>query len=179
LLAYDNALLPLAMLSAGQLLDDDTLLEVGFESLAFLEKHTMQKGHLSLIGNDGWFKRGEGIARFDQQPVDAMATILLFIQAYRIIGEAEYWAAAQTAFLWFFCENDLRLSLYDPETSGCCDGLATDGINRNQGAESTLAYLNAYLAVESTFEKRITRQIIPKTDEDSYTSANRLADTAP
>lgn len=178
LLAYDNALLPLAMLRAAQLLKDESFRQVGFESLAFLEKHTMQKGHLTLVGNDGWFKRNGAIARFDQQPVDAMATILLFIQAYHDSREPHYLRSAYTAFMWFFGENDLRLSLYDPETGGCCDGLATDGINRNQGAESTLAYLISYLAVEQTFEKRTTRQIIPDADESSYVSTNRLADTA-
>ena len=179
LLAYDNALLPLAMLSAAQLLNDTVLRQVGLESLEFLEKHTMQKGYLSLVGNDGWFKRGKGMACFDQQPVDAMATILLFIHAYRVTGAARYRTAAHTAFSWFLGDNDLRISLYDTETGGCCDGLETDGINRNQGAESTLAYLISYLAVEQTFEKRVTRQIIPETDEGSYARANRLADAAP
>lgn len=179
LLAYDNGLLPLAMLSAAQLLNDDVLRQVGFESLAFLEKHTMLKGHLSIIGNDGWFKRGETMARFDQQPVDAMATILLFIQAYRMTGADRYRTAAHTAFRWFMGHNDLRLSLFDHETGGCCDGLERGGVNRNQGAESTLAYLIAYLAVEPTFEKKLTRQIISKTDESSYARANRLADTTP
>ncbi len=179
LLAYDNAILPLAMLCSGELLNDDSLQHVGFESLAFLETHTMRNGHLSLIGNNGWFERGGKIARFDQQPVDAMATVLLFVQALRITGEDRYRIAAHKAFMWFLGENDLRLSLYDPETGGCCDGLATDGINRNQGAESTLAYLISYLAVQRTFEKPVTRQIIPEAHEGSYVGANRLADTAP
>lgn len=178
LLAYDNALLPLAMLRAAKALNDETFRQVGFESLDFLEKHTLEKGHLTLIGNDGWYKRNGAIARFDQQPVDAMATILLFIQAYHDSGDAHYLRSAYTAFMWFFGENDLRLSLYDPETGGCCDGLAADGINRNQGAESTLAYLISYLAVEQTLEKKKNRSIIPDTDEGSYVSADRLANTA-
>src|SRR5690606_40515341 len=108
-----------------------------------------------------------------------MATILLFIRAYRMTGAGRYRTAAHTAFRWFMGHNVLRLSLFDHETGGCCDGLERGGVNRNQGAESTLAYLIAYLAVEPTFEKKLTRQIISKTDESSYARANRLADTTP
>ena len=58
-----------------------------------------------------------------------------------------------TSFMWFFGENDLWVPLYDYETKGCCDGLEKDGVNRNQGAESTLAYLMAYLHILAAFEK--------------------------
>jgi len=178
LLAYDNALLPLAMLRAGELLNDETFLQVGFESMAFLEKHTMRKGHLSLVGNEGWFKQDGLPARFDQQPVDAMATVLLFLQAYNLTGDPYYLQLVYTAFMWFLGENDLRLSLYDFETGGCCDGLEKDGVNRNQGAESTLAYLIAYLAVQQTFEKPVERSAKTVVYEDSHISADSLADAA-
>lgn len=180
LLAYDNALLPLAMLRAGELLNDNAFREVGFKSMEFLEKHTMQKGYLSLIGNEGWFKQNGVQARFDQQPVDAMATVLLFLQAYHMTGDAHYLQSVYTAFMWFLGENDLRMSLYDFETGGCCDGLEKDGVNRNQGAESTLAYLISYLAVQQTFEKPLEQHLLTKTiaDEDSAVSADSMANTA-
>ncbi len=177
LLAYDNALLPLAMLRSGELLNNASFRRVGFESMAFLEKHTMQKGHLSLVGNEGWFKRDGEIARFDQQPIDAMATVLLFLQVYHDTGDAHYLQAVYTAFMWFLGENDLRLSLYDFETGGCCDGLARYGVNRNQGAESTLAYLISYLAVQQTFEKPANRPLNKENDEDRGTGSHRLAHT--
>src|SRR5690606_9151221 len=153
----------------------------GFESMAFLEKHTMSRGHLSLVGNEGWFKRDGEISRFDQQPVDAMATVLLFLQAYNDTGDAHYLRSVYTAFMWFLGENDLRMGLYDFETGGCCDGLEKDGVNRNQGAESTLAYLIAYLAVQQTFEKpadRSTRNE-KESDENSDTGTHSLAYAAP
>ena len=37
--------------------------------------------------------------------------------------------------------NDLRIPVYDPSSGGCHDGLQPDDINRNLGAESTLAFL--------------------------------------
>lgn len=55
--------------------------------------------------------------------------------------------------MWFLGENDLRVSLYDFETKGCCDGLESTGVNRNQGAESTLAYLISHLSVLEAFEE--------------------------
>lgn len=180
LLAYDNALLPLAMLRAGDLLNNDSFRRVGFESLAFLEKHTMQRGHLSLVGNEGWFKQNGTIAKFDQQPIDAMATVLLFLQAYNDTGAPHYLRSVYTAFMWFLGENDLRMSLYDFETGGCCDGLGKDGVNRNQGAESTLAYLISYLAVQQTFEKPANR-LIPldkENDENSDISSHSLANAS-
>jgi len=176
LLAYDNALLPLAMLRAAELLNDDSFRRVGFESMAFLEKHTMLKGHLSLVGNEGWFRRDGLFSRFDQQPVDAMATVLLFLQAYNMTGEPHYLQSVYTAFMWFLGENDLRMSLYDFETGGCCDGLERDGVNRNQGAESTLAYLISYLAVQQTFEKPANRPSVKETDEDSAIGTDSMAD---
>ena len=57
-----------------------------------------------------------------------------------------------TSFMWFLGENELHIPLYDHETHGCCDGLQYDGINRNQGAESTLAYLISHLTVLKAME---------------------------
>lgn len=167
LLAYDNALLPLAMLRAGELLNNTAFRRVGFESMAFLEKHTMSRGHLSLVGNEDWFKRDGLISRFGQQPVDAMATVLLFLQAYNDTGDLHYLRSVYTAFMWFLGENDLRMSLYDFETGGCSDGLEKDGVNRNQGAESTLAYLISYLAVQQTFEKPANRLSRKENQDDA------------
>jgi hypothetical protein len=55
--------------------------------------------------------------------------------------------------MWFLGENDLRMSLFDFETTGCCDGLERYGVNRNQGAESSLAYLISHLTVLQAFEE--------------------------
>ena len=178
LLAYDNALLPLAMLRAGELLNNALFRRVGLESMSFLEKHTMQRGHLSLVGNEGWFRRNGMFSRFDQQPVDAMATVLLFLQAYNDTGDPHYLQSVYTAFMWFLGENDLRMSLYDFETGGCCDGLEKDGVNRNQGAESTLAYLISYLAVQQTFEKPVNRPSGNENDENSDTGSHSVAHAA-
>ncbi|MEH6306252.1 glycosyltransferase family 4 protein [Olivibacter sp. CPCC 100613] len=153
LLAYDNGLLPLAMFYAVEITADKRFEETAFESMAFLESHTLTKGHLSLIGNQNWYRQTDKPSTFSQQPIDAMAMVLLYLQAYNYCGETRYLNLLYTSFMWFLGENDLRISLYDFETHGCCDGLQPDGVNRNQGAESTIAYIISYLAVQYTFEK--------------------------
>ncbi len=179
LLSYDNGLLPLSMMRAAELLHDDRFFSVAFESMYFLEKHTMQNGHLSLVGNAEWFKRGGTCSPFDQQPVDAMATVLLFLQAYYLTGDIYYLRLVYTAFMWFLGENDLHINLYDFETGGCRDGLEKEGVNQNQGAESTLAYLISYLAVQQTFEKPAVKSTNDRSIyENSYISPDSLADTS-
>ncbi|GGG83520.1 glycosyl transferase [Parapedobacter pyrenivorans] len=153
LLAYDNGLLPMAMLCAAEVTNDASFRDVAFESLEFLESHTLSKGHLSLIGNENWYRQTGVPSPFAQQPVDAMAMVLLYFQAYNYAGDPRYLSRLYTSFMWFLGENDLRVSVYDFDTHGCCDGLQHDGVNRNQGAESTLAYLISYLALQHTFEK--------------------------
>ncbi|WP_439183827.1 glycosyltransferase family 4 protein [Carboxylicivirga taeanensis] len=151
-LTYDNAMLPLALLHAAERLNDERIRSVAFSSMNFLVRHTLSDGYLSLIGNDGWFNKDGSKAMFSQQPVDALAMILMFHQAYSLTKNKEYLSKLFTSFMWFLGENDLRMRLYDFETHGCCDGLERDGINRNQGAESTLAYLISHLTVLKAHE---------------------------
>lgn len=153
LLAYDNGILPLALLHVSQQLDNDKIKEVAFESMDFLTTHTLKDGHLSVIGNRQWFVKDKERSIYAQQPIDAMAMVLMYHQAFVITQETEYLDKLFTSFMWFLGENDLRMSLYDFETKGCCDGFEEDGVNRNQGAESLLAYLISHLTVLQAFEE--------------------------
>lgn len=153
LMAYDNGILPLALLHVSQQLDNDKIKEVAFESMDFLTTHTLKDGHLSVIGNRQWFVKDKERSIYAQQPIDAMAMVLMYHQAFVITQETEYLDKLFTSFMWFLGENDLRMSLYDFETKGCCDGFEEDGVNRNQGAESLLAYLISHLTVLQAFEE--------------------------
>jgi glycosyltransferase involved in cell wall biosynthesis len=153
LLAYDNAFLPLALLHAAEFIQDDHLLEVGLESMEFLTEVTLSNGYLSVVGNENWYKQNSEQSKFAQQPLDALAMVLMFHQAFRLTKDPAYVTKLYTSFMWFLGENDLRISLYDFETKGCCDGLESYGVNRNQGAESTLAYLISHLSVLEAFEE--------------------------
>jgi hypothetical protein len=150
ILTYDNAMLPLALLNAFEVTQQEEYQEIAFEAMTFLESKVFHNDTFRPIGNEGWHKRGGPIAQFDQQGIDAMAMVLFYQQAYRLTGEQVYLARMYTCYQWFLGENDLRLSLYDPSTGGCADGLHADGINLNQGAESTLAYWISHLVVASS-----------------------------
>ncbi|MEO9077510.1 MAG: hypothetical protein ABI263_09470 [Gelidibacter sp.] len=153
LLAYDNGILPLALLHASQLLENKKVKEIAFESMIFLTTHTLKDGYLSVIGKRQWFIKDKERSIYAQQPIDAMAMVLMYHQAFVITGERTYLEKLFTSFMWFLGENDLRMSLYDFETKGCCDGFEDYGVNRNQGAESLLAYLISHLTVLQAFEE--------------------------
>lgn len=152
-MTYDNAILPLSLLHAAEYFKDDDLLKIAMESMNFLIELTFSEGYLSIIGNQEWFEKDKKKSKFAQQPLDAMAMVLLFRQAYVLTKDKEYLNKMFSSFMWFLGENDLRLSLYDYETKGCCDGLESSGVNRNQGAESTLAYLISYLTILDVYEE--------------------------
>ena len=153
ILSYDNGILPLALLHAAEFIKDEKLLRTALDSMEFLAGITMQDGYLHLIGNEEWYRKGAEMSLYAQQPVDAMAMVLMFYQAFMITGNKTYLDNMFTSFMWFLGENDIRMNLYDFETEGCCDGIESYGINRNQGAESTLAYYISHLRVLRGYEQ--------------------------
>jgi hypothetical protein len=153
LLAYDNGILPLALLHSAEILNDAEIKKTALSSMNFLTKHTFKDNYLSIIGNEKWFRKEGERSVFAQQPVDAMAMVLMYHQAFHITKDKNYLNKLYLSFLWFLGENDLRMSLYDFETQGCCDGFESYGVNRNQGAESSLAYLISHLTVLQAHEE--------------------------
>jgi hypothetical protein len=147
-LTYCNAALPHALLMSGQRIPNDQMVEAGLESLqwlADLQRADTNGGHFVPIGSNGFYQRGGERARFDQQPVEAQAMVSACLEAHRVTGDQGWHNEAQRAFDWFLGRNDLNLPIYDPVTGGCRDGLHSDRANENQGAESSLAYLQAVL----------------------------------
>ena len=153
ILTYDNAILPLALLNAYEVSSDEKYLTTALESMRFLESKVFHYGVLSPIGNQGWLKRGGEAARFDQQGIDAMAMVLFYQQAFRVTRNKKYVSRMYQSYQWFLGTNDLGLSLYDTSTGGCADGLHSEGINLNQGAESTLAYWISHMVVAATISE--------------------------
>jgi glycosyltransferase involved in cell wall biosynthesis len=151
-LSYSNARLSQALLVAGWESSNRRMVEVGCESLGWLvaEQHRTDKDIFVPIGSRGFFAKSSEKARFDQQPVEACATISACLQAYRITNEKQWLEEAWCAFRWFLGKNDLQIPLYDATTGGCRDGLHPDRVNENQGAESTLSFLMALLEMQST-----------------------------
>jgi hypothetical protein len=153
ILTYDNAILPLALLNAYEITGNENYLSVALESMRFLESKVFHDNIVSPIGNDGWFPRRGVSARFDQQGIDIMAMVLMYQQAFRLTRDIKYQTLMYQSFQWFLGKNDLGVSLYDPSTGGCADGLHSEGIIQNQGAESTIAYWISHLIVTATLKK--------------------------
>jgi hypothetical protein len=143
-LAYENGLLPRAVLTAGAVLGDRQLRRTGLRALDWLiGAQTAYGGTFSPIGSDGWWPRGGIRSRFDQQPIEAAATILAAGDAFHHTGDEGYLGAAEAAYGWFLGDNDMGMALADPAKGSCHDGLTARGVNLNQGAESTLMWLTA------------------------------------
>jgi hypothetical protein len=147
-LSYCNAVLPQAMLMCGQWIPNKAMSEAGLESLTWLadlQHSDAAGGHFVPIGSNGFYQQGGERARFDQQPVEAQTMASACLEAYRSTSDELWRTEAKRAFEWFLGRNDLNLPLYDPTTGGCRDGLHPDRPNENQGAESTLAFLQTLL----------------------------------
>ena len=150
-LSYSNARLAEAMLIAGWKSKNKRMMDVALESLRWLlfEQHGTDLETFVPIGSRGFYSKGSGKARFDQQPVEACATVSACLKAYEFTKDQFWLDEAWSAFRWFLGENDLSVPLYDPATGGCCDGLHPDRVNENQGAESTISFLMALLDMRS------------------------------
>jgi hypothetical protein len=143
---YDNARLSHALISTAEWTASKEMLDIGLESLNWLSNiQRSEAGHFSPIGSNGFLRRGAEKASFDQQPVEASGMVSASLAAYQVTGDPYWQRDAKRCLMWFLGENDLGLSLYDPNTGGCRDGLHPDRANQNQGAESTLAFLMSLL----------------------------------
>jgi hypothetical protein len=153
-LSYSNARLPQALLLAGYRSGNKRMMEAGIEALEWIvgEQHRGESEIFVPIGSSGFYSVGEKKARFDQQPVEACATISACMEAYRLTHDRKWYDEAQRVFAWFLGKNDLQVPLYDATTGGCRDGLHPDRVNENQGAESTLSFLMALLDMKSAMK---------------------------
>ena len=164
ILTYANAVLPHALFVASLTFDNKRYREVAEEACEFLLANTFNGGHFSFIGCNGWYERGGTRATFDQQPLEAASTVMMLRAAHDATADDRFLRLQRKAFDWFLGANDVRVPLYDFRTRGCNDGIERDGVNTNQGAESTLSFFLSLLAmVESyaTVEKTKVGKSVP------------------
>jgi glycosyltransferase involved in cell wall biosynthesis len=141
-LAYDNARLPQALILTGMATQTPRYVDAGLKTLRWLmTQQTTAAGHFRPVGTAGFGERRQHPRAFDQQPVEATATIAACLTAWRADGDAEWKARATRAFGWFLGSNDLSVALVDPLTGSCRDGLHPDRANENRGGESAVCYL--------------------------------------
>jgi hypothetical protein len=147
-LTYANAVLPHALFLAYDSTGNNEFLTVATETLGFLIQVQVRKGMFVPIGNKGWYHKGGKRPLYDQQPVEAATMIAAASSAFRLTGDTNYQKIAHIVFNWFFGKNLKGDVLYDRTTGGCFDGINPEGLNLNQGAESTISYLLARIEIE-------------------------------
>ncbi len=147
-LTYSNYKIPEALFRAYLVTGKKEYRQVAEQSIRFLMKVTFEKPeYFSPIGQDGWYYRDGKRAYFDQQPEDASSAVEALVMAHQVTGRPFFKDKAELAFRWFLGKNHLNQMVYDEVTGGCYDGLGRYSLNFNQGAESTLAYFLARLAI--------------------------------
>jgi len=178
---YANALLPHVLILSGRWAENARAFEIGLKSLRWLASvQKSPRGDFRPIGSNGFYPRGGKPAEFDQQPIEAHCMVSACLEAYRSTNDATWHEEARLAFEWFLGRNDLGISLYNPTTGGCCDGLHMDRVNLNQGAESTLAYLMALSEMEllehdlKSFQKPSQRELSNQHESGADMSGSRI-----
>ncbi len=147
-LAYDNARLPQALIVAGMALGREDYIRTGVQTLEWIcDKQTSPEGRFRAVGHESFGRPYADPLPFDQQPLEAQATVEACVAAYKATGDSRWVAEAERAYGWFLGANDLDLPLATASDGGCFDGLTPTGLNRNQGAESILALQLASCAI--------------------------------
>jgi hypothetical protein len=145
-MTYANAVLPHALFIAAKRWPKENFLDIAQASFAFLDHQTTAEGVFWPVGNEGWYPRGEEKAPYDQQPVEAVTMAETAQAAFDLLGDETYLATFCRAHGWFHGRNSLKQPMVDVRSGACYDGLLASGVNRNQGAESTLAFLWAEMS---------------------------------
>jgi glycosyltransferase involved in cell wall biosynthesis len=152
---YGNAKIPEALLRAYQVTQNEEYLEVALESLDFLTREQWNGVYFELVGNEGWYAKGGERALFGQQPIDAGYLVEAYVAASEVTNMTKYLDLARLAFDWFLGRNRLNTALYDFADGSVADGIDSNGISANQGAESVVCYLLAVLGLSELKAQRI------------------------
>jgi hypothetical protein len=131
--------------------EDEKYTEVAVKTCEFLLDNTFDGNHFSFVGCNGWYGRSGTKAQFDQQPIEAAATVMMLRAAYDVTQNPKFLTLQRKAFDWFLGENDLHIPVYNFRTKGCHDALMRGGVNTNQGAESALSFLLSLLAIVESY----------------------------
>ncbi|MDZ7676103.1 MAG: hypothetical protein U5K30_13675 [Acidimicrobiales bacterium] len=142
-LTYGNALLPEAQLAAAGFFGDEAAMEQALAVLEWLVGVETQHGWFSFTPVSGRGPDDTGGPMFDQQPIEAWTMVDACARAFELTQHRRWLERARRGVDWFFGANDVGVPVFDPGTHGGHDGLEPDGVNRNQGAESTLAFVGS------------------------------------
>ncbi|MES2059963.1 MAG: mannosyltransferase, partial [Patescibacteria group bacterium] len=147
-LTYSNGVLPEAMLLAYKATNNKEYFKVGKSALDFLVSQSFDGDVAVPVGHIGWFYQGGKKHLYDQQPEEISALVLALHTMDDILDSGMYEKKMIGAFNWFLGNNILHQMVYSEMTGGCYDGISEKEVNLNQGAESTISYLLARLALD-------------------------------
>ncbi len=154
-ITYGNAKICEALLRSYQVTQNQEYREVGLESLDFLTKQQWNGVYFELVGNEGWYPKGGEKALFGQQPVDAGYLVEAYVAALEVTSMDKYLELARLAFDWFLGRNRLNTALYDFADGSVADGIDSNGISANQGAESVVCYLLSVVGLSELKAQRL------------------------
>ncbi len=158
-LTYANSTLPEAMLYAYLATKKATYKIIARTTFDFLLPHLFENGQIKVISNNGWFHKEHQPGQFGEQPIDVSYTIQALNIFYKVFKKEDYKQKVKIAFDWFLGKNHLQQIIYNPISGGCYDGLERDGVNLNQGAESTACYLMARMITGKIEDEKISPKI--------------------
>jgi len=162
IVAYENARPCQALISSGRWGSHPEALRAGLEMLDWLcARQLSATGRFAPVGCRGFLVRGGPAAEFDQQPIEACATVAACSEAFHATGDRIWLQRAWSACEWFLGHNVLGTPLADRRTGGCRDGLLEDRANGNQGAESTLSYLAALVDMQALEASLPKQRLLP------------------
>ncbi|MES2811071.1 MAG: glycosyltransferase [Bacteroidota bacterium] len=156
-LTYANSVLSEALLCAWLLTNDVRYKTIAKTTFDFLLSKIFKNDRIKVISNKGWMYNNGKVTPEKiggEQPIDVAYTTIALGLFYEVFKEVDYWHKMKIGFTWFLGENHLHQIIYNPCTGGCYDGLEEDYVNLNQGAESTVSYLMARLAIEQSLQNR-------------------------
>jgi hypothetical protein len=180
IVTYCNPVLPQSLIRYGRSTGDEEAVEIGMDSLEWLVRlQQSEHGWIMPIGSMGFYRRNGDIAYFDQQPVEVYSLISACLDAYRTTKDINWYNSANQAFEWFFGRNAVGMPVYDNQTGGCRDGLHIDRLNENQGAESTLSFIQSLLELqlfgaETRTQHRNKSQVVSSQSTNFVTSETNL-----
>lgn len=146
---YANPRLPQALFRAYQTTGKEEYLTIAKNALDFLAQMDIIEGMFHPVGNRKWHQRGQKRELYDQQPIEASCMVEAAITALVVTEQNKYLEMAHSSFDWFMGRNSRGVVVYNPTTGGCYDGITSEGLNRNQGAEAGLSFLLARLEMEN------------------------------
>lgn len=148
-LYYANGIIPYALAKAARVLNNDQAKEIAIASFIWLDQVSRDKKVPSPIGQAGWYKRGSTKAKYDQQPLEAADMVLAATELFELTGKKSYQTTALDWYGWYDGANCDGRPMINHATGGIFDGLTPKGVNGNQGAESIVTYLVAYLSLSA------------------------------